>query len=188
LIDGQPDDALSNRFANTSANMPHRAVAEVLEGRVLCGPDDALAGLTPEAEPEKPQCQDCVESLAMQLPPVSVQEDPFYEEGLSAGSVLPSLARSTLDDDEIPVLQRIIAIFNDVWIESGGTPYVREHLERMPRVNADDRARLMDGAAQSLDSTLRHLMDHNCRILLKSHFDDGVGRRRNSDDRRINDR
>ena len=35
----------------------------------------------------------------------------------------------------------------------------------------------VDGARQDLDTTLRHLVDHNCRILLQSHFDEGASRR-----------
>ena len=46
----------------------------------------------------------------------------------------------------------------------------------MPQVSADDRAKLVDGATQSLDSTRRHLVDDNCQILLQSHFDEGASR------------
>jgi hypothetical protein len=53
---------------------------------------------------------------------------------------------------------------------------VQKRLEQMPEVSADDRAKLVDGARQDLDTTLRHLVDHNCRILLQSHFDEGAGR------------
>jgi hypothetical protein len=55
-----------------------------------------------------------------------------------------------------------------------GAGDVRGHLEQIPQVSVDDHVKLTDGAKQSLDSTLRHLMDHNCRILLKSHFDEGA--------------
>ncbi len=112
----------------------------------------------------------------MELPQINVQEDPFYEDGITAGSVLPALSQCSLDDSEIPVLQQIIGIFTDALVEDGGAAYVREHLERLPQVSTDDREGLTDGAKQSLDSTLRHLIDHNCRILLKSHFDDGASR------------
>ena len=47
-------------------------------------------------------------------------------------------------------------------------------LNQMPQVSADDRAKLVDGATQSLDSTRRHLVDDNCQILLQSHFDEGA--------------
>jgi hypothetical protein len=43
-------------------------------------------------------------------------------------------------------------------------------------VNVEDRAKLVDGARQDLDTTLRHLVDHSCRLLLQSHFDEGAGR------------
>jgi len=112
----------------------------------------------------------------MELPEVNPQEDPFYEQGLTAGSVLPALAQCSLDDGEIPVLQQIIGVFTDALVEDGGAAYVREHLDQMPQVSPDSRAKLTDGAVQSLDSTLRHLVDHNCRILLKSHFDEGASR------------
>ena len=42
--------------------------------------------------------------------------------------------------------------------------------------DTETRAKLVDGATQSLDSTLRHLIDHNCRLLLQSHFDEGASR------------
>jgi hypothetical protein len=136
----------------------------------------ALAGSTARAQPEKLQCWDCVQRLAMELPEINAQEDPFYEEGLTPASVLPALSQCSLDDGEIPVLQQIIKIFTDAWVDGGGAAYVREHLDQIPQVSADDRAKLTDGARQSLDSTLRHLIDHNCRILLKSHFDEGASR------------
>jgi hypothetical protein len=61
-------------------------------------------------------------------------------------------------------------------VQRGGAGYVQQHLEQMPQVSADDRARLVDGARQDLDTTLRHLVDHNCRLLLRSHFDEGASR------------
>ena len=90
--------------------------------------------------------------------------------------MLPALANCSLDDSEIPTLQEIIEVFTDAQVERGGAAYVREHLAQMPQVNVDDRAKLVDGAAQDLDTTLRHLVDHNCRILLRSHFDEGASR------------
>ena len=136
-----------------------------------------LTGLTAGADPKRPQCWDCVQRLAMELPAVNPQEDPLYEAGLTAGSVLPALTQCSLDDGEIPVLRQIIGVFTDALVDGGGAAYVREHLDQMTEVSADDRAKLTDGAKQSLDSTLRHLIDHNCRILLKSHFDEGASRK-----------
>lgn len=135
-----------------------------------------LGGSTAEAEAKKPQCWTCVESLAMELSEVNDHEDPAYEAGLTPGSVLPALSQCSLNDAEIPDLQQIINIFTDALVDGGGTAYVRQHLEQMPQLSADDRTKLVDGAMQSLDSTLRHLVDHNCRILLQSHFDEGASR------------
>ena len=47
------------------------------------------------------------------------------------------------------------------------------------RCECDYRAKLVDGAGQDLDTTLRHLVDHSCRLLLQSHFDEGASRDRN---------
>jgi hypothetical protein len=135
----------------------------------------AVAGVA-TADPKNPQCWDCMQRLAMELPAVNAQEDPLYEQGLTPGSVLPALAQCSLDDGELPVLRQIIKIFTDALVEGGGAAYVQDHLARNPQVSADDRAKLVDGAVQSLDSTLRHLVDHNCRILLQSHFDEGASR------------
>jgi hypothetical protein len=135
------------------------------------------AGSAAAAEPKKPQCWDCLQRLAMQLPDVNAQEDTYYEQGLSSGSVLPALAQCSLDDSEIALLQQIIGIFTDALVGGGGVAYVREHLARLEQLSPDDRAKLTDGAVQSLDSTLRHLIDHNCRILMKSHFDEGASRK-----------
>jgi hypothetical protein len=44
------------------------------------------------------------------------------------------------------------------------------------KLSGDDRAKLVDGATQDLETTLRHLIDHNCGLLLKSHFDEGASR------------
>jgi hypothetical protein len=128
------------------------------------------------ADPINPQCWDCLQRLAMELPEVNPGEDRFYEDGLTPGSVLPALANCSLDDEEIADLKRIIAIFTDALVDGGGPEQVRQQLEKLPQVSADDRAKLLDGARQSLDSTLRHLVDHNCRLLLQSHFDEGASR------------
>jgi hypothetical protein len=128
------------------------------------------------ADPVRPQCWDCLERLAMELPEINAQEDQSYEQGLTPGSVLPSLTACSLDDSEIPDLQQVIGIFTDAAVNGGGVGYVRKHLEQMPQVSADDRAKLLDGASKDLDTTLRHLVDHNCRILLQSHFEEGASR------------
>jgi hypothetical protein len=112
----------------------------------------------------------------MELPAVNAQQDPSYEQGLTPGSVLPALAQCSLDDGEIPTLRAIIQVFTDAQVDGGGATYVRDHLAQLPAVNADDRVRLVDGATQDLDTTLRHLVDHNCRLLLQSHFDEGASR------------
>ena len=135
----------------------------------------ALAG-TAAADPKSPQCWDCLQHLAMGLPAVNAQEDPSYEQGLTPGSVLPALANCSLDDGELPTLHQIIKIFTDAQVENGGAEYVRDHLAQLPDVSADDRAKLVDGARQDLDTTLRHLVDHSCRLLLQSHFDEGASR------------
>jgi hypothetical protein len=129
------------------------------------------------ADPLRPQCWDCVEKLIMQLPAENPNEDPAYEQGLTPGSVLPALTQCSLDDGEIPTLQQIIGIFTDAAVNRGGAGYVRDHLPEVAKLSAEDRAKLVDGAAQDLETTLRHLIDHNCRLLLKSHFDEGAGRR-----------
>lgn len=128
------------------------------------------------ADPKNPQCWDCLRRLAMELPATNPQEDPQYEQGLTPGSVLPSLSQCSLDDSEIPSLQQIIRVFTDAQVGNGGVAYVRKHLEQLPQLSKDDQAKLTDGARQDLDSTLRHLIDHNCRLLLQSHFDEGAGR------------
>ena len=135
----------------------------------------ALAG-TAAADPQSRQCWDCLQRLAMGFPAINAQEDPSYEQGLTPGSVLPGLAQCSLDDGEIPTLQQIIKVFNDAQVEHGGATYVRGHLAQLPDVSADDRAKLVDGARQDLDTTLRHLVDHSCRLLLQSHFDEGASR------------
>jgi hypothetical protein len=110
------------------------------------------------ADPPRLQCWDCLQKLALQLPAQNPQQDPTYEQGLTPGSVLPALSQCSLDDGEIPDLKRIIQVFTD------------------PQVSPSDRAKLVDGARKDLDTTLRHLVDHNCRLLLQSHFDEGASR------------
>ena len=134
-----------------------------------------LVPTAPHADPIRPQCWDCLKRLAMDLPAVNPQEDPSYEQGLTPGSVLPALAACSLDEGEIPDLQMLIEIFSEASM-NGGVRYVQQHLEQMPRISAEDRAKLLDGARQDLSTTLRHLVDHNCRILLKAHFDEGASR------------
>ena len=129
------------------------------------------------ADPIHPQCWVCLQRLARELPAVNPQEDPSYEQGLTPGSVLPALANCSLEDGEIPTLQQIIKVFTDAQIADGGAAYVREHLASLPKVSAEDRVKLVDGATKDLDTTLRHLVDHNCRLLLQSHFDEGASRK-----------
>jgi hypothetical protein len=136
----------------------------------------ALAASVAGAAPKTPQCWDCIERLAMELPDVNALADPGYEEELPPASVLPALAQCSLDDGEIPTLEQVIKIFTDASFDGGGVAYVREHLEQIPKLSVDDRAKLVDGARQDLPTTLRHLIDHNCRMLLKSHFDEGASR------------
>ena len=135
-----------------------------------------LAPSAARADPIRMQCWDCLQRLAMELPAVNPQEDPSYEQGLTPGSVLPALTTCSLDDGQIPDLRRIIQVFTDAQVKGGGVAYVRQQLEHMPEVSAGDRAKLIDGARQDLDTTLRHLVDHNCRILMQAHFDEGGSR------------
>jgi hypothetical protein len=135
-----------------------------------------LAVSSANADPRRLQCWDCLRRLAMELPAVNPQEDPSYEQGLSAGSVLPALTSCSLDDSEIPTLRKIITIFTDASVNGGGVAYVQQRLDQLQEISAEDRAKLLDGARQDLDSTLRHLIDHNCRILLRSHFEEGASR------------
>ena len=114
--------------------------------------------------------------VAMEVPEVNAEGDQAYEDGLTAGSVLPALSQCSLDDGEISTLRQIIEVFTDASIERGGAAYVKAHLDQMPQVSPADRAKLTDGAKQDLDTARRHLVDHNCRILLKSHFDEGASR------------
>jgi hypothetical protein len=129
------------------------------------------------ADPISPQCWQCLQRLASKLPAINPQEDASYEQGLTPGSVLPVLANCSLDDREIPRLQQIIKVFTDAQVAGGGAAYVREHLASLPKVSAEDRVKLVDGVTKDLDTTLRHLVDHNCRILLQSHFEEGASRK-----------
>jgi len=135
-----------------------------------------LGAPTARADPIRPQCWDCLDKLIMQLPADNPNEDPAYEQGLTPGSVLPALMQCSLDDSEIPTLQQVIGIFTDAAVNRGGAAYVRDHLPEVAKLSAEDRAKLVDGATQDLETTLRHLVDHNCRLLLQSHFDEGAGR------------
>jgi len=135
-----------------------------------------LGGIAARADPPAPQCWDCLRRVTMELPKVNPDEDPSYEQGLTPGSVLPAIVQCSLDDSEIPTLQQMISIFTDAQINGGGARYVAIHLEQVSKLSADDRAKLVDGATQDLDTTLRHLVDHNCRLLLRSHFEEGAGR------------
>jgi len=135
-----------------------------------------LATFPARSDMPEPQCWTCLRSLAMRLPAVNPQEDSSYEDGLTPGSVLPALASCSLDDSELPDLRKIIQIFTDASMQRDGVVYVKERLEQLPQMKADDRARLLDGARQDLQTTLRHLIDHNCRLLLQSHFDEGASR------------
>ena len=74
-------------------------------------------------------------------------------------------------------MQQIIKVFTDAQVASGGAAYVREHLAWLPAESAEDRVKLVDGATKDMDTTLRHLVDHNCRLLLQSHFGEGASRK-----------
>ncbi len=80
---------------------------------LFCSFDDGSGGPTAGAAPKPPQCWDCVQRLAMELPAVNENRDQSYEEGLTAGSVLPALSQCSLDDGEIPTLRQIIEVFTD---------------------------------------------------------------------------
>lgn len=159
--------------AKTEVDRPDSKCKWLLLGAALTL---SLASWHVRADPIRMQCWDCLQRIAMELPAVNPQEDPSYEQGLTPGSVLPALATCSLDDSEIPDLRRLIQVFTDAQVKGGGIAYVRQQLERMPQVSADDRAKLIDGARQDLDTTVRHLVDHNCRILLQDHFDEGGSR------------
>jgi hypothetical protein len=122
------------------------------------------------------QCWDCLERLAMEFPEKNPQEDPFFEDGLSPGSVVGAFAKCDLDDSEIPVLHRIIGVFTDALFEKDGVAYVREHLKEIPDLSDEDRRKLVDGARQDLSTTLGFITNRNCRILFQSQFDAGASR------------
>lgn len=148
-----------------------RSVGALVSASVLC----LLLALTPAlADPPNPQCWECLKHLILQLPRDNPQRDPSYEDGLSPGSVLPALAACSLDDSELPVLQQIIGVFTDAQANGGGAGYVQTNLAQISQLSADSRAKLTDGARQDLPTTLRHLIDRNCRLLLQAHFDEGA--------------
>jgi len=128
------------------------------------------------ADEENRQCWDCLERLAMQFPEKNPQEDPFYEDELSPGSVVGAFVKCSLDDSEIPVLQQIISVFTDALFRKDGVSYVREHLKGIPDVSDEDRAKLVDGARQDLSTTLGFITNRNCRILFQSQLDIGASR------------
>ena len=115
---------------------------------------------TVAADPRSPQCWTCVQRLAMELPAVNPQEDPTYEQGLTPGSVLPALAQCSLDDDGIPTLQQIIKVFTDAQAEHGGAAYVREHLASLPKVSAEDRAKLAARVYDCLGRKMAEIIQH----------------------------
>jgi hypothetical protein len=59
----------------------------------------------------------------MEFPEKNPQEDPFYEDELSPGSVVGAFAKCSLDDSEIPVLQQIISVFTDALFRKDGVSY-----------------------------------------------------------------
>jgi hypothetical protein len=128
------------------------------------------------AEEANRQCWDCLKQLAMEFPEKNPQEDPFFEDGLSVASVVGAFTKCSLDDSEIPTLQKIISVFSDALTEKDGPAYVREHLTAIPTLSDEERAKLVDGARQDLSTTLGFITNHNCRILFQSQFDSGAGR------------
>jgi hypothetical protein len=123
------------------------------------------------ADEENRQCWDCLERLAMDFPEKNPQEDPFLEDGLSVASVVGAFEKCSLDDSESATLRRIIGVFNDALSQKDGVAYVREHLNAIPNLSNEDRAKLVDGARQDLSTTLGFLTNRNCRILLQFQFD-----------------
>jgi hypothetical protein len=128
------------------------------------------------AQDDNRQCWDCLERLAMTFPEKNPQEDPFFEDGLSPGSVVGAFAKCSLDDSEIPVLQRIIGVLSDALFEKDPLAYVREHLKQIPDLSDADQAKLVDGARQDLSTTLGAITNRNCRIMFQSQFDTGASR------------
>ena len=70
---------------------------------------------------------------------------------------------------------QIIQIFADAQAAQGGAAYVRDHLAQLPDV-VRTTGQVGGRGKQDLDTTLRHLVDHNCRLLLQSHFEEGASR------------
>ena len=148
--------------------------AQILRGLVAVS--CLLVPCRSSADQENRQCWDCLERLAMDFPEKNPQEDPILEEGLSVASVVGAFEKCSLDDSESPTLRRIIGVFNDARLQKDGVAYVREHLNAIPNLSNEDRAKLVDGARQDLSTTLGFLTNRNCRILLQSQFDTGVSR------------
>ena len=148
--------------------------AEMLRGLVAVS--CLLVPCRSSADEENRQCWDCLKRLAMDFPEKNPQEDPFLEDGLSVASVVGAFEKCSLDDSEIPTLQRIIGVFSDALFQKDGVAYVREHLNAIPDMSNEDRAKLVDGARQDLSTTLGFLTNRNCRILLQSQFDTGASR------------
>lgn len=148
--------------------------AEMLRGLVAVS--CLLVPCRSSADEENRQCWDCLEQLAMDFPEKNPQEDPFLEDGLSVASVVGAFEKCSLDDGETPTLRRIIGVFSDALFKKDGVAYVREHLNAIPNLSNEDRAKLVDGARQDLSTTLGFLTNRNCRILLQSQFDTGASR------------
>ena len=128
------------------------------------------------ADEETGQCWDCLQRLALEFPEKNRHEDPSFKDGLSPNSVVGSFARCSLDDSEIPTLQRIIGVFTDARFEKDRVGYVREHLKAIPDLTDGERAGLAGGAWLDLSTTLGVITNRNCRILFQSQFDAGASR------------
>ena len=148
--------------------------AEMLRGLVAVS--CLLVPCRSSADEESRQCWDCLERLAMDFPEKNPQEDPILEEGLSVASVVGAFEKCSLDDSESPTLRQIIGAFNDALLQKDGVAYVREHLNAIPNLSNEDRAKLVDGARKDLSTTLGFLTNRNCRILLQFQFDNGASR------------
>jgi len=148
--------------------------AEMLRGLVAVS--CLLVPCRSSADEENRQCWDCLERLAMDFPEKNPQEDPFLEDELGVASVVGAFEKCSLDDSESSTLQRIIGVFNDARLQKDGVAYVREHLNAIPNLSNEDRAKLVDGARQDLSTTRGFLTNRNCRILLQFQFDNGASR------------
>ena len=148
--------------------------AEMLRGLVAVS--CLLVPCRSSADEENRQCWDCLERLAMDFPEKNPQEDPFLEDGLAVASIVGAFEKCSLDDSEIATLRRIIGVFSDALFEKDGVAYVREHLNAIPSLSNEDRAKLVNAARQDLSTTLGLLTNRNCRILLQSQFDTGASR------------